>query len=106
MIVLTPECVSDLMWWREYRLRNPGQTSRSGMASSLLATWGDGSGTGTGGAVESPDDDHIEQWMGAWHPRVLRHIKLERATHSTLESRTTRSETYESQGNYYFLLHR
>jgi hypothetical protein len=72
-IVLTAECIADLVWWREFLVRNPCQVSRSGQAQSLLATWGDGSGTGTGGTIEEQHAPSIEQWMGAWHPLVLRH---------------------------------
>jgi hypothetical protein len=72
-IILSPECIGNLIWWKEFLSHNPGQTSRSGTASSLSVTWGDGSGTGTGGTVERQHDMQVETWMGAWHPRVLRH---------------------------------
>jgi hypothetical protein len=38
---------------------------------SLVVTWGDGSGTGTGGTSESLSQrGHLETWMGSWAPHV------------------------------------
>ena len=41
--------------------------------NSVGVTWGDGSGTGTGGTLEFLQDQgapRIETWMGAWAPHV------------------------------------
>jgi hypothetical protein len=70
MINLSPECVDDLRWWKDFLDHNPGNPSRSGMAGTLVGTWGDGSGTGTGGTVETQGTLTLETWMGTWNPRV------------------------------------
>jgi hypothetical protein len=70
LITLSPECVDDLRWWKDFLDHNPGNPSRSGMAGTLVGTWGDGSGTGTGGTVETQGTLTLETWMGTWNPRV------------------------------------
>jgi hypothetical protein len=67
---LSPACEEDLTWWKEFLDRNPGNPSRSGMAGSLVGSWGDGSGTGTGGTIETQDVPFLETWMGTWNPQV------------------------------------
>jgi hypothetical protein len=69
-IVLSEACTEYLKWWHEFLKTNPGNTSRSGMAGTLLGTWGDGSGTGTGGTIEAQGRPMLQAWMGTWHPRV------------------------------------
>jgi hypothetical protein len=69
-ITLSDECMKDLWWWHAFLEANPGNTSRTGCSSSLLGTWGDGSGTGTGGTIEEQRVPELEAWMGTWHPRV------------------------------------
>jgi hypothetical protein len=69
-ITLSDECIEDLNWWHRFLAANPGNTSRSGMAATLLGTWGDGSGTGAGGTIEEQRLPTLEAWMGTWHPRV------------------------------------
>jgi hypothetical protein len=51
-IVLSEACMEDLAWWKHFLVKNPGNFSRNGTAGNIMGTWGDGSGTGTGGAVE------------------------------------------------------
>jgi hypothetical protein len=67
---LSPACVEDLLWWKSFLEKNPGNPSRSGTAASLVGTWGDGSGTGTGGTNETLGVPILETWMGTWNPRV------------------------------------
>jgi hypothetical protein len=69
-LTLSSECIDDLRWWKDFLDHNPGNPSRSGTARTLVGTWGDGSGTGTGGTVETHGFLHLETWMGTWHPRV------------------------------------
>jgi hypothetical protein len=49
---LSEPTLQDLLWWNEFLLLNPGQTSRAGHMRTMGVTWGDGSGTGTGGIFE------------------------------------------------------
>jgi hypothetical protein len=74
-IILSEACMEDLGWWKHFLLTNPGNYSRNGTAGNILGTWGDGSGTGTGGTVETLGQTSLpklEAWMGAWNPCVYR----------------------------------
>jgi hypothetical protein len=62
-----------LEWWHEFLILNPGQTSRAGHMRTLGVTWGDGSGTGTGGTfeeVQHVNEPIIDTWMGTWGSHV------------------------------------
>jgi hypothetical protein len=74
-IVLSEACMEDLAWWKHFLVKNPGNFSRNGTAGNIMGTWGDGSGTGTGGTVEPLGQTglpRLEAWMGAWNPWVYR----------------------------------
>jgi hypothetical protein len=74
-IILSEACMEDLAWWKHFLLNNPGNFSRNGTAGNIMGTWGDGSGTGTGGTVEPLGQTGLptlEAWMGAWNPWVYR----------------------------------
>jgi hypothetical protein len=64
----------DLSWWDEFFHLNPGHTSRAGHMRTMGVTWGDGSGTGTGGTfleeVQHHTDPTLDTWMGTWAPHV------------------------------------
>jgi hypothetical protein len=63
----------DLQWWNEFLLLNPGKTSRAGHMRTMGVTWGDGSGTGTGGTFEDVQHSStpvIDAWMGTWATHV------------------------------------
>jgi hypothetical protein len=51
-ITISDDCIKDLKWWHRFLASNPNNTSRSGMAATLLGTWGDGSGTGADGTIK------------------------------------------------------
>jgi hypothetical protein len=76
-IHLTPAVIADLGWWKTLLHENPGNRSRTATFGTLVVTWGDGSGTGTGGTLERVQiGQHdaipeIETWMGAWAPQVF-----------------------------------
>jgi hypothetical protein len=73
-IELSVECIGDLRWWESYLRSNTGNPSKAGSAGSLTATWGDGSGTGTGGTGETLENEGtIDLWMGTWAPHVRHH---------------------------------
>jgi hypothetical protein len=70
---LTDTTLQDLEWWHEFLVLNPGQTSRAGHMRTLGVTWGDGSGTGTGGTfeeVQHTNEPIIDTWMGTWASHV------------------------------------
>ena len=64
---LSPTTISDLDSWIDY-LKNPtGNASPIGYAVDFLAMWGDGSGSGTGGTLESfLQAGVVETWQGVW----------------------------------------
>ena len=75
-MVLSDRALDGLAWWRLFLQKNPGNPSRSGTAGTLSVSFGDGSGTGTGGtmetlAVHGPQLPDLEAWMGMWSAQVL-----------------------------------
>ena len=71
--IVVPETVrSDLRWWRQildHRIYREAYSEKSG---TLIPTWGDGSGTGTGGTMSIPGQE-LQCWMGQWTPFVFHH---------------------------------
>ncbi len=70
-VAITERMVTELRWWRG-QLQSP-HMCRSGYGAEghiLSPTWGDGSGTGTGGTIDVRGLEVI-QWMGAWLPVAL-----------------------------------
>jgi hypothetical protein len=70
---ISPRAMADLQWWKTFLRSGQGNTSPTGSMGSLVVTWGDGSGTGTGGTSETLDasaDSRLETWMGTWKPHV------------------------------------
>jgi hypothetical protein len=67
-----PDCVRvELRWWTHVLKRHAERSSHSPKSATLVPTWGDGSGTGTGGTLGLPDQPlHI--WMGKWSPVVYK----------------------------------
>ena len=62
----------DLRWWEAILSRDISRQARSINAGVLVPSWGDGSGTGTGGTVQVPDSP-LAMWMGQWTPFVFHH---------------------------------
>jgi hypothetical protein len=66
----------DLDWWEHGLQTNAmGRHSQVVDEGTLAVTWGDGSGTGTGGTLEFVTTDYPgghggEAWMGQWSPTV------------------------------------
>ena len=69
---LIPRPVRDeLQWWCKYLEHNNGRAAYTQRASTLIPTWGDGSGTGTGGTLALPDKP-LQMWQGQWTPVVYK----------------------------------
>lgn len=67
--VVTPPVRREMAWWIRL-LQNPiGRVVNSAASSTLIPTWGDGSGTGTGGTISLPNQP-LHLWMGQWTPVV------------------------------------
>jgi len=67
---LDRETLKDLIWWRKILLSSVGRVARTGKSATLIPTWGDGSGTGTGGTLGIPDAP-LEMWMRQWSPCIF-----------------------------------
>jgi hypothetical protein len=74
IVTLCDNSWSDLVWWEHYLSRNPGARSHTGSSATQVTTWGDGSGTGTGGTFEKQGANGtlptMDLWMGTWNPQV------------------------------------
>lgn len=62
---------TELKWW-SFTLRHQSErTSHSARSATLVPTWGDGSGTGTGGTLGLPEQP-LHMWLGKWSPVVYK----------------------------------
>ena len=69
---VTKEVLNEMAWWNSLLDRPGGRVLRSDRSATLVPSWGDGSGTGTGGTIELPGQD-MKLWMGQWSPTVYSH---------------------------------
>jgi hypothetical protein len=69
MCTLTPEVRQEMQWWIRILQSNLGRSIRGDRSGTLVPSWGDGSGTGTGGTINCPDGP-FKMWMGQWSPTV------------------------------------
>ena len=67
---ITDTVRSEMKWWIHILSDTRGRSVRSARSSTLIPTWGDGSGTGTGGTIMLPDQP-MHLWMGQWSPAVF-----------------------------------
>jgi hypothetical protein len=74
--------IRDLNLWKWLLQHNEGRSARAAKSGTLIPSLGDGSGTGTGGAVRYADDTNFEMWMGVWSPRVYHFSSLEHGNDS------------------------
>lgn len=109
---LNQDSLDGLIWWEEHLRLGPGRMVRAIHASILVPTFGDGSGTGTGGTFHLPFAT-LRMWKATWGIQVyhftsnhkelstlrltLEHIKSTSPTsvrHTTLFYFTDNSCTY------------
>jgi hypothetical protein len=92
------------MW--EWLLKlNPGRQARGHRAGTLILSFGDGSGTGTGGTVIYPDGVDLEMWIGVWSPRVFHfssNWKEARTCMTTLERVKASVDKFDFSGITFF----
>lgn len=67
---LTSAILGDLAWWIQLLKRDMSRPARSQRSATLVPTFGDGSGTGTGGTINLPGLG-LTMWMGQWTPFVF-----------------------------------
>ena len=60
----------ELIWWRTFLRSGNGRQVRGRHAATIIPTWGDGSGTGTGGTIQIPKMS-LRMWKGTWDPFVF-----------------------------------
>jgi hypothetical protein len=68
--LLSSEVREELAWWKDFLLLSEGRVVRLRHSATLVPTFGDGSGTGTGGTFKLPNDVHLQMWKGKWRPKV------------------------------------
>ena len=81
---LTEAIIDDLKWWLIFLDKSEGRYARGSESATLVPTWGDGSGTGTGGTLAVPKlhpwKNHcntiptshpLTMWKGKWSPFVF-----------------------------------
>jgi hypothetical protein len=107
--ILDADCQDELDLWKWLLQLNPGRHARGTAAGTLIPSFGDGSGTGTGGTVCYPNGTDLEMWMGVWTPQVFHFTsnwKEARTLLATLERARARVEemlsTYEFRGSTFF----
>jgi hypothetical protein len=66
-VALSRDALEDLVWWRALLTRPLVRPARGSKAGTLVPTFGDGSGTGTGGTIQIKDSP-LQLWMGTWSP--------------------------------------
>ena len=66
---VTSEVLREMEWWALILAHTGGRKIRSLRSGTLVPSWGDGSGTGTGGTVHLPGQE-MQLWMGQWAPAV------------------------------------
>ena len=67
---LSDEVRRELEWWKSFLVLSEGRIVRLHKAATLVPTFGDGSGTGTGGTFKLPNDVQLQMWKGKWRPTV------------------------------------
>lgn len=67
---LGDKVLTDLQWWRDHLQKGEGRVIRAQASGTLVPTFGDGSGTGTGGTIMLPDRP-LTMWKGQWAPTVF-----------------------------------
>ena len=69
---LPPGILADLEWWKLILTTDMSRVVRPARSATLIPTFGDGSGTGTGGTYKLPGEA-LSLWMGQWSPRVSKY---------------------------------
>jgi hypothetical protein len=60
----------DLQWWLSFLAQGRGRTARSTRSAVLIPSFGDSSGTGTGGTLGFPNQP-LRMWMAQWSLTVF-----------------------------------
>jgi hypothetical protein len=83
-VKLSRQSWDDLLWWQRSLAENElNRPIRYNKAAMLSPTWGDGSGTGTGGTIQVAMGP-TQQWQGQWLPCVLSNSSNWKEAHTCL----------------------
>ena len=69
---LSARTLQELTWWKKHLSDGQGRMARGVDAGTLAPSFGDGSGTGTGGTFQLPNGQ-LKMWKGRWLPCVHHH---------------------------------
>jgi hypothetical protein len=105
-VKLSRQSWDDLIWWQRALAGNVlFRPIRYDKAAMLSPTWGDGSGTGTGGTIQVGMSSTI-QWPGQWLPCVLSNSSNWKEAHTCLltvqQLRRTHSLSLRGTTVFYF----
>jgi hypothetical protein len=67
---LDEHSIKDLILWKRLLTGNKGQRARATKSGTLIPSFGDGSGTRTGGSFRYHDAIDFKMWMRVWSPCV------------------------------------
>mmetsp|Transcript_23866 Transcript_23866/g.36251 ORF Transcript_23866/g.36251 Transcript_23866/m.36251 type:complete len:523 (-) Transcript_23866:744-2312(-) len=70
-VLLSDPVRQELEWWVKYLLVGEGRYARPAQAGTLVPTFGEGSGTRTGGTFILPSGP-LQMWRGKWTPVVFK----------------------------------
>jgi hypothetical protein len=107
-LTLDDEARLDLEWWRDLLRNTDLYASQPTVIGTLVSSWGDGSGTGTGGTRQSHTNtgEHslLELWMGVWSAAVHHHSSNWKELRTLLESlrRERRNPAFRGSLMIYF----
>lgn len=62
---------AELKWWSHILKYHAERQAHSSRSATLVPTWGDGSGTGTGGTLGLPEQP-LHMWLAKWSPIVYK----------------------------------
>ncbi len=108
------ECArGELKWWSLILQHDLRRFAYSVQSAVLIPTFGDGSGTGTGGTLDLPELP-LQMWMGQWAPFIMRcssnwkelktlHVTLQQAaaSYATSVRGTTLFYFTDNSGTYW-----
>jgi hypothetical protein len=107
-VILTDSCRVELQWWIDtLSSKTCCQTVNSARGHVFTPTWGDGSGTGTGGTVDAPVLD-LTQWQGSWLPASAwrtsnwKELKTLRLTLELIERDPSLTQAVQGTTVFYF----
>ena len=79
------DSIQNLKWWQAFLQSKNGRYVWGSQAGTLVPTFGDGSGTDTGGTIQVPKQK-IYMWKGTWAPFVFNYSSNWKKLNTLLET--------------------